>query len=404
MDNVPEQKSTKNKKSVRDILSRGMYNLLRIAAWVHILCGIFKFDICRPINYHMSQIAFYKWTILPVILFVVFIYHYIRVKKFWKSAWLLIWSMIKFVIGIVCLPFQVIIRIARIIIFVLNVMSSVIKLPKRIEFVALSIFAYVAAVIIIFTYDAKPLIVGSTIALYPLVLASWFWLYMHSANPYWWFAGLKISDLFDKISALLIEAVSKSLKEANEKQMATEKLSAKKSIWQYIKGLLWIESRCLSINKRQSLKLFCGAIFIIASLTIVTFAISYYALQKVCPQNISGLRANFWEHLFFSLTTFFHYHTGQYIPIGVWAKILVAAELLSFLFLITIVVLTYTTVSSDEVANTKDAILKSVRSKKERLLQILSDNFGLNEHDILGHTEDTFKQEEARIKAEQKGK
>jgi len=405
MNNTKEGEKETKKKSTIETIFTGLGDIFRILFWFCYLNKKLHLNLyCYNLDFYFSFLfrnIGKAITCAAIILFLILLF--LR-KSFWKSVGLSIGYIIRFFWRLYIFPIRVIVIAIKIFVFVPNALGNLIKLPRKIEVFLISAVLYFIGLVNIIQSNEKLLLQLSLFFILAFVFCIWEWLYFWSKDPYWWVYGFRLPDAFDKILSLWEEqSIIKKLKKSNGKDPTNKDiLEAKKNIWHEFKFLNWCQKKFNpKVSKRRLLGHFLVVLAFVSILTIVAFAFSYYAIQKYDPNSLNGIGKNIWEFIYFSAITFLNFDIGNYNPVGIWTKILLIMELFSFLFLLTITILTFTTSSDEGARETIDFVQGKIEDKKRKLAIILSENFQLEEKQLLQYKEDDFKKEEKGVKIQE---
>lgn len=280
--------------------------------------------------------------------------------------------------------------------------DRVIKLFKRIEIFIVSLLLYCYSLFRILNENARLSAEIYIFTIFIFILISWLWLYGFTKNPYGLLYEWKINVLFDNLCDYFEKDIKEGIASLKSKPNDIMKLAIKKEIWEATKYLNSILKWWQDLNKKVVFEQYLILLLLVVVINIIAFGFSYYAIQKIDPNSITGLNANIWECIYFATITFFNYDNGSYIIIGIKSRMLLILEMISFCYLLIVSILTFSTLTADVAEDTRKGVLFDINFKKSKLLGILRENYQLDEKDLLLYTEDDFKKEESTLKESMK--
>jgi hypothetical protein len=135
-----------------------------------------------------------------------------------------------------------------------------------------------------------------------------------------------------------------------------------------------------NIQSSQVLLLFSfSLLFNTLILTVLVFALEYYALFKMDSTSFNGdVENNFFFFAFFSFCNFLTTTYGSFAPAGTLARIFVSLELLCTMLFGIILVFIFTTVVRDQHAERLNQLISDLENENDEIVGLLASQYDLS--------------------------
>jgi hypothetical protein len=388
-----EKKDNKKKNTKTVIILTCIGDIFRLLIWYCYFNNKFHWGLyCYNLDFYISRLFVNIWKAIGLSLVILILALCIQKRGFWKSFALSIGYIIRFFWRLFVFPLRVVSIIIRLFVYPLSIMGKLIRLHRRIETLLLSACFYFYGLSNIIHSNERALLQCSLFFIFFFLFCIWEWLYLWSKDPYWWIYGINLPNIFDNIWRFVeTKFITEDL--AAAKENTKKAIQVKKNIWQGFKFLNGCKNKFNpSYDRKRLLEQFLIVLLIVALINVISFGFSFHAIYKLNPNSITGIGNNIWEFLYFSTITFFNFGIGSYALAGVGARIMLILELFSFLFLLTVTILTFSTLSEEGARQTIEFVQGKIEDKKRSLSKVLLENFKLSEDELLQYKESDFKE------------
>jgi len=366
-------------------------DIFRLIAWFCYFNNIFQQNLYfYNLDFYIQYLFINKWKAIGIVFVVLFFVIFFQKKSFWQSIGLSIKYIISFFWRLLIFPLRLIVIFVCLLGQCCNLTSKLIKLHRRVEVFIITTFLYFFGLYKIIYPDTKFILQLSLFFIFLFLFCLLELLYLWSKDPYWWIYGINLPNIFDKLwgwwETKFITEDLVSARSDNKKA-----LQVKKNIWLGFKFLDSCKKRFIpSFDRKRLLEQFLIVLFIVAIINIISFGFSFFAIYKLNQNSMVGIGQNIWEFIYFSTVIFFNSGIGSYAIVGFWARCTLILELFSFLFLLTIAILTFSTLSEQGAKQTIEFIQGKIEDKRKALARVLNENFRLEESTLIQYQETDF--------------
>jgi len=149
------------------------------------------------------------------------------------------------------------------------------------------------------------------------------------------------------------------------KDMQKEKKDLKDFVKYSAKTFNWLKDKMDKLTHRRLLLRWFIIIFIVAlGFTVVIFSFEYYGLTKINTDSFSILKTGqYFEHLYYSISILSTIDSGGVIPLTRIAKLFVIFQVLSGIFLLTILVTSFSTMTLEVASEDREKLLSRIDDK-----------------------------------------
>ena len=323
-------------------------NILGFVFWFFLLNKwLFQFNIrCEILEILFLIFISYSFYILIsiAILFLV-----LSVFKL-ENTIIIFFKILSFFLYVIIFPFIIILKLLYAFIFKLYIYDSVVvkHLLHLVFFVILLLF--ISAIL---TFNNSLII---SISLLGLLIS----LLLYQGYLLYWFID---SNLFLKIPNLIIK------KYYEEKKY-------RKDI--FTKSLILLSAKFL-LNRRLWFLFFIITFLLGFFFIAIAYSFIYYGLTKINEASFAILGANdYFKHLYFSISNFSTIDSGGIEPLTEYAKISVIMQIISAIFLFSILVTSFSLITFQDTETDRQTIMEKINSEINKIKSSLNIKTDIN--------------------------
>ncbi|CCU79639.1 hypothetical protein HSACCH_01476 [Halanaerobium saccharolyticum subsp. saccharolyticum DSM 6643] len=346
MDEEENNQTPKNKlyKKILKVIK----DLIRLLLWLDIYSILFEFNFNSFNNIVLSKINMISIFGGTFLYFIVLI---LRKNSFLKS----IGYVIKFYLGFILFIPKLIFFVYKLIRTIFNYFAEIMKIPAKIEAKIIIGILSILATWTIFNYENTYILYFSMSIIGFGLLTSWYSIFSWTTNPLIFF------DILNKMINKGWKWYNSHMTNKNKYELKEkEKIEEKTEILRYVYGVLrYLKIKIIDGYTDKGIKVYLIKKFLlvflfIIILTSVGFSLEYFALYKIDNNNIIGIGSNYTDFLYFSIITFVNMDFNIVelnIPI---AKFISIIQIFSTLYILTIVILMFTSITEEAAKNKLD--------------------------------------------------